>query len=264
MTDFTHVIATTPEDLDRVLEVVRDQEFKVSEIRRDAAKGFVDFLFARRFPPHKGNWLLRIPWVRAWRFRQDPNHDRETLKEIRWDAKERTLKFRCVLDEYEAVVDRLDLRLGRLDEADAAKVTFDKLPEWLKAEVREKDAAMEAEYGRVRTVRRGLLVKGAAAMAAFSLLLGAVQVVAGGGRPAVDFALLPLVTGGAAWLCLATGRDQLTACLVIGLPAFLAMCAAMSVLQHGTALIAFCGGLLHMVAAQILMIWIRGERELHA
>jgi hypothetical protein len=262
--EFTHVIASTREDLDRVHEVVRDQEFLVSEIRHDAKHGNVDLVFHRKFPPHKGTWLVRIPWVGSWRVRQGKPHDRETLKELQWDERSRTLRLRCLMGEYDAVVERLDLRLARVEAADPTKVKYEDLPEWLRKEIEERRDASENEQIRVRTVSAELVRKGAFSMAAFSLVLGAIQATAGMGRPVVDYVVLPLVTGTAAWFALKTGRDQHTTCFLVGAPAFATMLAALTVLHQGTLMIAFCGALMHFAAAQALVVWMKGEREMKA
>jgi len=260
--EFTHVIASTVEDLERVREVIREQEFLISEIRHDAKHGFVDLVFRRKFPPHKGTWLLRIPWVSAWRVKRGAPHDRETLKEFLWDARSRTLKFRCVMDEYEAVVERLDLRLARAEGADPAKLKYEDLPEWLRKEIEARQDASESEHIRVKGVDRDLVRKGALSVAAASLFLGSIQFLAGTGRPIVDFALLPATTGTAAWIALKTGRDQHTTCVLIGFPALALMLAAPTVLHQGTLAIAFCGALIHFVVGQALIVWIKGEREM--
>jgi hypothetical protein len=260
--EFTHVIASTREDLDRVRDVLLEQDFLLSEIRHDPKHGFVDLVIRRKFPPHKGTWLLRIPWVSAWRMKRGAPHDRETLKELSWDGKSRTLRLKGVMDEYDAVVERLDLRLARVEAADPAKVKYEDLPEWLRKEIEERRDASESEQIRVQGVTRGLALKGTLSVAAFSLFLGTIQVVVGLGRPVMDFAVLPLVTGTAAWIALTTGRDQHTTCYLIGFPGIAVMLAALTALHQGTLMIAFCGGLLHFVAGQVLVVWIKGEREM--
>ena len=254
MTDFTHVIVDRPEEFVRVHEVVRDQEFKVSELRHDAAKGFVDILFARRFPPHKGLWLVRIPWVRSWRVDHAKLHDRETLKEIRWDEKARTVTLRCVTDEYVAVVERLDVRLGRLDEDDPAKVKYDDLPEWFKEEVRQQDAAREAEVERSRASGRKVRMRGAIWASIFTFLAGAL----GGGNLLVLLLAAPAFSGGSAFYLLGTNLDPRVFGPIWGCLSLFAVVAA----GVGNPVAVLFGALMFVCAGVWIGIWIRDEERM--
>jgi hypothetical protein len=247
--------ATSASAFPALLEVVGGEEFPCDALGPEGPERAVRLLFHRRFPPRRGVWLLQVTGVEEWSREARGVHAADTLKSLRWDAKSRTLTVECVMDVFRARVTRLDLRLARLDRDEPAKVTAADLPEWLKAELRQREEERLAEHARAagakaETVRRAA-AWGAGLGTVLAFLnaapwwtyLGAARVlVALVSATAVRARLVP--QAGAFW---------------IGLPGF---ALSVATTGHATMLPAFSVGLLHMALGVVLLLWLKEEESL--
>ena len=244
--------ATGPGDLAPFREVLADQEFRYADLARDAVKGAVTLVVRRKFPPRRGVWGLRILGVQEWSAERGGEKESDTLKEIRLDPSGSRVVLRCVLDEYTGVVDRIDLRLARLDADEAAVVRYEQLPDWFHREMREKQNQADAEEMRVAgasgRVRRIAFLAGTAA----PLVLG---ILSGGHLLLLLATCIPL--GGApAWWLAGTRRSPQTAGPLWGLLATAACFGGGGWMGlFFTPLVLVSGGVL-------LFLWIRGEEDL--
>lgn len=244
--------ATDTGDLAPFREVLADQEFLLSDLVRDMSRGAVTLLVRRKFPPRKGTWALRVLGVREWHVERRGEKRSDTLKEIRLDGSGPRVVLRCVLDEYTAVVDRIDLRLGRLDADEKAAVRYDDLPEWFHREMREKQNEADAEEVRVHGARGRVRKLAFLAGAGAPFVLG----VLSGGNVLLLLVTCSLLGGVPAWWLAGTRRSPQTAGPLWGLLATAACFIAGGWMgTFFTPLILVSGGVL-------LFLWIRGEEDL--
>ena len=247
-------------DLAPILEVLRDQEFLYANLHHDAQARTLALSVQRKFPPRKGNWVLEARGVGGKTIRRQANSASETLKDITYDPEKGEVVLHCVLDEIRLSVDSLDLRATYFDpEAGKKKLRFEDLPESFRKEVQQQRDAEESERLRLRAMRRSLWIKGAVGGGALALFLGALQAIAAEGRLWVDFLLLPAMGFGTMYACLRTRRDRLSASLYNGLPGMFGLMAGLTVINQGSLMIVFCGGLILIAGPQVIVLWIRGE-----
>ena len=247
------VSAWTPDEIPGVMEILKDQVFRLEDVRHDAASRTLQIFFPKKFPPRKGLWLLQVKGVRSWVVQRTGKHETDTLRAIEWDGSRRRLSFACVLDRMEAEVDDLDLRLGRLDRDEPAKVTLKDLPEWFQREVAEEKERRRQEFARVVKVRKDVAWKAAACGAVLTAVLG----LASGTSPLVALLIGPLLAGTLAWYCLHARLSPQSAAVFYGLPG-----GAIFVLGGANHLYMFFAALLQMTLGMVMVLWLRDEQSL--
>ena len=246
--------ASRTEDLVPFFERLRDQEFSLGSLTYRVPEKAVDLVLFKKFPPHRGTWALRIAGVRRWDLDRRGPHERETLKDIVLDAKAGTVTLKCVLHDLAATVDRLDLRLARLDQDEPDKVQYRDLPAWFRQEVQQNLNAIQAEEERVVAAKKRIQRMAFAWGSAAPLILGLFT----GGNALALLAFCPLVAGTTAYFLAGTNRSPQVAGVLYGLAASAACLGS----GAGNLFTMFFIPLLLLCLGIAMMIGLRGERDL--
>ena len=250
----TRFTASRKEDLKPFLDRMVDQQVRFADISHRPQEKAVDILFERVFPPDRGTWALRIAGVRSWQAEHQANHETDTFEDLRIAVEDQGAKvvIRCVLDQFTAVVDRVDLRLVRLGADPPAKVQYRDLPEWFRREVQEKHNEALREEQRIHAVGTKIRLRAAAAGTALPFVLGLIT----GGQWFFLLLACALLGGGIAWILAGSRSSYLPRGIVYGLAATAACFAAGA--WEGL----FFTPLILVTLGVVTMIWVDQMRDM--